>query len=503
MKDIIRETLAFEDLTTEEKEKRHILGRLYGPVADVINPTRNGRKYSEELWENVFSNPIMQEKFKNKVMYGELGHPEDRTEIDPEKIAVSMPEPPKKDKDGHLIAYLDILDTPNGRILKTLCDYGSTLGISSRGTGDLYTDDDGEEAVDPETYDCECFDIVLVPAVESARLTFTEGLNKTKTMKQALCESLEKASDEDRKVMEEALHNLNINVEEPTTLQTQDVSENRESASEEQTNNETKEANDDGSEELIKSLQEALSKKSELEGQVNELQEKLAVSDTKVNKLEESVEKNKSTIIRLTSLAKNSRELSKKVSSLEEELNVKNQTIDKLTKEAESPKEDDSKLTESLRAKDSTISKLNSTIKALKEGKEKELNELKESLETKLNESSTLVEELKSKVTKSEKLVEGYKRLANDAVNKYIDLKAKNIGTTSEEIKNKLNAKYTFEDIDRVCESLQAYELNISKLPFNIDRKVKVKINTPQSNPSNVNDDDFVDDALKDAAGML
>ena len=50
MKDVIRETLAFEDLTAEEKEKRHILGRLYGPVADVINPTRNGRKYSEELW---------------------------------------------------------------------------------------------------------------------------------------------------------------------------------------------------------------------------------------------------------------------------------------------------------------------------------------------------------------------------------------------------------------------------------------------------------------------
>ena len=202
MSDKIRETLAFEDLTTEEKEKRHILGRLYGPIADVVNPTRNGRKYSEELWENVFNNPIMKEKFNNKVMYGELGHPEDRTEIDPEKIAVSMPEPPKKDKDGRLIAYLDILDTPNGRILKTLCDYGSTLGISSRGTGDVYTDDDGEEAVDPETYDCECFDIVLVPAVESARLQFTEGLNKVKkTMKQALCESLENASDEDRKVM--------------------------------------------------------------------------------------------------------------------------------------------------------------------------------------------------------------------------------------------------------------------------------------------------------------
>lgn len=48
-KDKIRETLAFENLTEEEKSSRHILGRLYGPIADIINPTRNGRKYSEEL----------------------------------------------------------------------------------------------------------------------------------------------------------------------------------------------------------------------------------------------------------------------------------------------------------------------------------------------------------------------------------------------------------------------------------------------------------------------
>ena len=41
-----------------------VLGVLEGPVADIINPTRNGRGYSEQLWENVFNNPIMQEKIK-------------------------------------------------------------------------------------------------------------------------------------------------------------------------------------------------------------------------------------------------------------------------------------------------------------------------------------------------------------------------------------------------------------------------------------------------------
>lgn len=208
----IRNALAFEDLTEEEKAKRHILGRLYGPVADVVRPTRNGRKYSEELWEKVFDNPIMKEKFRNKVMYGELGHPEDRTEVDMSKVAVCMPEAPKKDKDGHLIGYFDILDTPNGRILKTLCDYGSTLGVSSRGTGDVVEGLDGEEEVDPDTYECECWDIVLVPAVESARLAFTEGLSKERRvpLREALERQIGSASEEDRAVMEDAVKALGL-----------------------------------------------------------------------------------------------------------------------------------------------------------------------------------------------------------------------------------------------------------------------------------------------------
>ena len=208
----IRNALAFDDLTEGEKAKRHILGRLYGPIADVVRPTRNGRKYSEELWEKVFDNPIMKEKFRNKVMYGELGHPEDRTEVDMSKVAVCMPEAPKKDKDGHLIGYFDILDTPNGRILKTLCDYGSTLGVSSRGTGDVVEGLDGEEEVDPDTYECECWDIVLVPAVESARLAFTEGLSKKGRLplREALEKQIGSASDEDRAVMEDAVKALGL-----------------------------------------------------------------------------------------------------------------------------------------------------------------------------------------------------------------------------------------------------------------------------------------------------
>ena len=45
----IRESLSFIDLTEEEKQKRGILARLYGPCASISDATRNGRLYSDEL----------------------------------------------------------------------------------------------------------------------------------------------------------------------------------------------------------------------------------------------------------------------------------------------------------------------------------------------------------------------------------------------------------------------------------------------------------------------
>ena len=147
---------------------------------------------------------------------GELTHPEDREEIALDRVAVMMPEPPVKDDKGNLIGYVDILDTPAGRIAYQLAKYGYKFGISSRGTGDIIEGLDGDE-VDPETYQLNAFDLVEIPAVESARLTFTESLDKkryNKTLRQTLNEELEKASDSDKKIMEDALDNLGINLDE-------------------------------------------------------------------------------------------------------------------------------------------------------------------------------------------------------------------------------------------------------------------------------------------------
>ena len=205
--------LKFKTLTPEEKEKKGILGRLYGKVADFTNGTRNGRKYSEQLWENLLNSDLIKERFANGGIFGQLCHP-DYEEVDMEKIACVMPEPPVKDKDGQLVAYVDILDTPCGRIAYQLAKYGYKLGISSRGTGDLITGPDGEEEVDPNTYQLNAFDLVEIPAVQNARLSFVESLDKKNSLRQSLVESLKTASVEDRKLMQESLDNLGIKLDE-------------------------------------------------------------------------------------------------------------------------------------------------------------------------------------------------------------------------------------------------------------------------------------------------
>ena len=52
------------------------------------------------------------------------------------------------------------------------------------------------------------------------------------------------------------------------------------------------------------------------------------------------------------------------------------------------------------------------------------------------------------------------------SVDRYIKSQAVRLGVSVNEIKNRLNESYTFDDIDEVCESLQSYKLNMSKLPF-------------------------------------
>lgn len=603
------ESVKYQKLTPEEMKARGILGRLVGVCADFINPTRNGRKYSEQLWENVFSNPIMQEKIKNGVCYGELGHPEDRTETDLEKIAICLREQPVKNDKGQLIAVFDILDTPCGRILKTLCDYGSKMGISSRGQGDLITDYNGDEAVDPDTYECECWDVVLVPGVETARLDYIkESLNKNNTLKRALRESLDNASDEEKKVMEDTLKDLNIEmgselveekeeeeveieevavddeepeveseeeatedtaeievdeiedeateesieeVEEDTEtkeitvddvlnflqqhlkekdvekiadiiekadLDTEEETSEEESVEIDDTNSEEEEvqeeeteveADDAGEEDVLEQLKEALRAKSVAEANAKDLQEKLAVSDSKVNALEESAANYRDAIERLSKIAKDNRLEEGKVSELEEKVKEQDKTIEeqkqrlvRLVNARRAANEECDDLREKLNKRSQQVKTLNESVKSNSKVNEEEKTKLQESFNKQLEESKKENQSLKESLTKVTTIKESYKKLATQAANKYIEVKAQMLGLTAKDIKRKLGESYSLEDVDQVCEDLKEYQVNMNNLPFNTNSKLGVRVNEAKGSRSvnlarnkSVVDDD-IDDSL-------
>ena len=215
----VLEALQMQPLSEEEKTARHILGRLYGPIATCKESTRNGRLYNKQLWETALQDDLLKEKIATKGLFLELGHPADREETDMTKVCACIPELPKI-VDDDLYAYVDILDTPNGKLLKTLVDYGFIPGISSRGSGDVMANNE----VDPETFFLETWDIVQLPAVKKARLAVCESIdNKNIKLRKALTESIKKAPDEDKKIMAEALDNLKLNVEPEAPVDDKDI----------------------------------------------------------------------------------------------------------------------------------------------------------------------------------------------------------------------------------------------------------------------------------------
>ena len=555
LESITNREMEYQKLSPEEMKKRGILGRLIGTIADFTSPTRNGRLYSEELWDKAFDSPIMKEKIENRCCLGELGHPTNRSETDIEKVAICLAEVPKKNK-GVLQGVFDILDTPNGRILKTLCDYGCKIGVSSRGEGDTYIDFDGQESVDPNTYSLECWDAVLIPAVQAARPAYvTESLQKPAlSLTESLNKLVEESSDEDKKVMKETLNNLNLNEgyqykdynititqsgaslrdksgkfikEFPTEEEakeyvdsldesllneesTKEEDDNKDESSEEDVDIDVTLEKDEGvvdPSDILEQLQASLLENKRLADTISKLQEKVSVCNAKDEKNESIILKQKQSINKLTESVKSNlalkRELSAKT-NLIEQLNSKilnyEKNISKLNEDLNSIKKEKASLikNETLYRKEISkkISKLQESIKSydLNENKYIDTVEgLKKDLLQKQN-------EFKLKLNQKEKLIEQYKKKSAFIVDKYIDLQASVLGIESSDIKNRLNENYSFKDIDRICEDYKNYTVNINSLPF--DTSINLKVKNPFKQNLVPSKEDEVDDQLLRMSGL-
>lgn len=490
----------YTKLSPEECKDRGILGILYGPIADTTKPTRNGRLYPREAWEKALNDDLFQEQLHNKAILGELEHP-DRETIDPREACVALADTPKIGTDGLLYGEFHILNLPNGKILKALCDYGTVVGVSSRGNGDLEEDINGNDSVVPDSFDLTTWDVVLTPAVKAARQAYVKESLGKKSLKESLNDLVKNSDDADKKIMEATIKNVEQKLNEG--INTLKKSENINNAEEN-----TLVANDNGTKEIVKSLTEALKDKSNLENEIKKLQEQLAVRDSEVNKLKEDLDKYKSSTSRLSTLAVKGNDLSKENSQLKEALEKQTEEIKTLKAKAlkliEMKKETSIKtnsLNESLTNKDNNIKSLQEKLDAQTKQSEK----LKESFNKEKQQLTESLDKLNKEVAKQSKLAESYKKLANNIVESYIESKAVMLGKSKEEIKNKLPQKYTLKDIDNVCESLRNYSMRMNKLPFDLrESKYQIEVNTPRDNLMGTNKQNYDDpDDISGLANML
>ena len=494
-----------------DKSNPAVLGVLEGPCADIHDPTRNGRKYPESLWEKVFASPIVNEMLENGGIFGESQHPVDRQEVDTEKIAIAMKEKPIK-KNNQLWGRFYILDTPCGRILKTLADFGYKIGISSRGTGEVSMDMDGNESVDPDSYEFTCFDAVLLPAVKAARMNLvTESLNNNKTLRVALNEAFDKATADERKVMEEVLNELDIDELKDDKTDKEVVEENKVASDSESLEVEDNKSVGNSEDELLASLQEALSNNNKLEEQITNLQKTLSVSYAKETKLTEELDKYKKAVVSLSDNCKELRKFENRVKVLEEKLTEKDLTINSGRRNLNESKTSNVVLNEKLNAKNNECTLLRERLDSLQESIELIKSEHSRKERT-LNES---IEELKkdfylkensynSKIKKANALAEHYRKMAKEALNKYAESKAIQYGLEPEDILMKVSDKTSFSDVDDLCESYKSYNLSIKSLPFDV-QKSKMSI-TESFEPMIENKDDiendFIDSQLRRLANI-
>ena len=335
-------------------------------------------------------------------------------------------------------------------------------------------------------------------------MTYMNESLGNKTLKQALNESLNKATPEDKKVMEETLDNLNIDY----------------CDSEKESDNIDNEAANDNGAEMIKTLQESILAKQEAEAKITELQEKLSVCYAKEAKYEEDISKYKNAIRNLSESASKVKTLQSTVKNLTEQLSAKDAIIEtkdnernKLLENKKITANNITKLSENLSSKERTIkianqkiNQLNEQLKAQEQQFTKENNELQENYQTLKKDLKLKEIQYSNKLAKANSLVEEYRAKSLKAYERYIENKALVLGITAQEIKNRLDENYSFDDIDLVCENLENYSLRVNNLPFNLKNIKHVNLTEASKIPGStsiINEADDVDDDLLRLANTL
>lgn len=466
-----------ESGTREENGKKYI-GRLEGVGASWKEPTRNGRLYSKKLWERVQNSDEFKEGMTTKTIFGEADHPETRADTSIKEIAVVLTDFQIRDN-GDVFTGFDILDTPNGRIIKELLDYGCSLGVSSRGLGEEVVLD-GVNQIDPDTYEFFGFDVVVTPAVAKARPAVVESKENDSARKSLVESVIHEIENATSPAEVESIARIAESVNMP------DLDSVKESVN--------KKLNSIGDNNIVPKLQSDL---ENAENKISNLREKLSKSEAKLKANNIRLKKSKD-------LMKETKEVSGEMSKHLQNQKVINSRLSDDLYESASENEELSKQLESLKSEyEQKCSELNSLSHKLfaEKGKNESLAKEKKEIEEKLKiaqdynkklvkESVTLkhtnkelskqLNESKSvnkrKLTESREIqrlneantvkLENTTKYAQKVTLEYLKAKSAMSGLNPVDVRRNLPSNYKIEDIDREIAKLEENKSRMNKVPI-------------------------------------
>jgi hypothetical protein len=171
MKLITEEVSQVEFITEEKNGKKMMYIEGIFLQGDICN--RNGRMYPMETLSREVKR--YNETFVNKGRaLGELGHPDGPT-VNLDRVShkiVSL------EQDGtNFRGKAQLLETPMGKIAKSLLESGVCLGVSSRGVGSLKMTNEGHKIVGEDFMLATAADIVADPSAPDA---FVQGIMEGK-----------------------------------------------------------------------------------------------------------------------------------------------------------------------------------------------------------------------------------------------------------------------------------------------------------------------------------
>ena len=170
MKLITEEIEQAEYIVEEANGKKNYAIKGIFMQSDIKN--KNGRMYPKEILQREVVRYNREFINKNRA-FGELGHPDGPT-VNLERVSHMIkalyPE------GNNFIGEARVLDTPYGKIVKSLIDEGARLGVSSRGMGTL-SNSQGANVVNNDFYLATAADIVADPSAPDA---FVEGIMEGK-----------------------------------------------------------------------------------------------------------------------------------------------------------------------------------------------------------------------------------------------------------------------------------------------------------------------------------